>query len=63
MGNFTFDKNKPLSERKRLTAEKLRKYKGYENVTDEEASQEIAFIETFARILFDVYKKEHKISE
>ena len=48
-------------ERKRLTSEKLRKYEGFENVTEEEAVQEIAFIESFARILYDVYKKEHNL--
>ena len=47
-----------IHDRSELTIEKLRKYPGFENVSDEEAKEEIHGIKTFARILFDIYKRD-----
>lgn len=38
-----------------LTTEKLRTYKGFENVTDEEAIIHIIAIKKLARVLFGIY--------
>ncbi|MES2592713.1 MAG: hypothetical protein V4608_12580 [Bacteroidota bacterium] len=44
-----------------LTPEKLRRYKGFENVSDEKAVEDIHFIETFANILFEIYQNDEKL--
>lgn len=43
-----------------LTPEGLRKYKGFETVSEEQAVVDIHFIETMGRILFDIYQQENK---
>lgn len=42
----------------KLTIDELRKFKGFENSTDEEALQQIEIIERLANILFDIYTEE-----
>ena len=45
-----------------LTYEKLKKYKGFENSTEEEAIKEIEIIKKLAKILLYMYKNEQKNS-
>ncbi len=53
----THKEEQPKSE---LTLEKLRTYKGFENVSDEKAAEDIKAIKTFARILYDIYQRESR---
>jgi len=43
-----------------LKPEKLRIYKGFENVTDEEAREQIEVIKVLASVLFEIYKTKNK---
>ena len=43
-----------------LTYEKLKTYKGFENVTEAEAVKEIEIIKKLAKILYYMYLKEQK---
>jgi hypothetical protein len=43
-----------------LTIVELKKYKGFENSTEEEAEKQIEVIETLARILYYLYVEEEK---
>lgn len=43
-----------------LTIEKLRAYDGFEDVDEEEATEHIKLIKTFARVLFDIYQQENR---
>jgi len=49
-------------ENDELTVEKLRTYKGFENVSEEQAIQDITTIKAFARILYEKYKQENQKS-
>lgn len=44
-------------EHKRLTIEDLRKFKGLENLTDEEAEENIVTLEKLSVIIFEQWKK------
>ena len=43
-----------------LTIEKLRTYKGFENITEEEAQIHIIAIKKLARVLYGIYLNEQK---
>lgn len=45
-----------------LTYEKLKTYKGFENITETEAEKEIEIIKKLAKILYYMYLKEQKDS-
>ena len=55
-----------LSDEKRkitsneLTINKLKTYKGFENITDQQAQESLNVIKTFARVLADIYKQQNK---
>lgn len=42
-----------------LTIERLRTYKGFENISDEQAEEEIKVLKTFILILYKMYEKEN----
>lgn len=42
-----------------LTAERLRMYKGFENISDEEAEEEIKVLKTIILILYRKYENEN----
>ncbi len=58
--NYTTMKEKKADHIKRVTVEKLRTYKGFENVTDEEAEKQIETIKTLAKILFRMYENDNR---
>ncbi len=43
---------------KRLTIERLRQFKGLENLTDEEAQESIEALEKLSVIMFELYQQE-----
>lgn len=43
-----------------LTIKKLKTYKGFENITDQQAQESLNVIKTFARVLADIYKQRNK---
>lgn len=43
-----------------LTIQKLKTYKGFENITDQEAQESLNTINVFARVLADIYKQQNK---
>jgi ERCC4-type nuclease len=45
-----------------LTYEKLKTYKGFENITEAEAVKEIEIIKKLAKILYYMYLKDQKNS-
>ena len=45
-------------DKSELTIEKLGEYPGFEDVSEDEATEHIKLIKTFARALFDVYKND-----
>lgn len=49
--------NLPQSE---LTYEKLKTYKGFENVSEEEATKQIGVIKRLAKIMYYMYMEEQK---
>ncbi len=50
------------SEKELLTPETLRKYSGYENVSDEEATEIILSLRAFAALVFDYCREKGKES-
>ena len=46
-------------DKSELTLEKLREYPGFEDVDEDEAKEHIKLIQTFARVLFDIYKQDN----
>lgn len=55
-------KNDSEVNKKKLTYEKLKKYKGFENSTEEEAIKQIEIIKKLAKILLYMYKNEQEKS-
>lgn len=55
-------KNDAEVNKKELTYEKLKMYKGFENSTEEEAIKQIEIIKKLARILYYMYMNELKIN-
>lgn len=53
------DSLKPKKEYKRMTVEKLRSFKGLENLSDEEAKAIIEQLEKFSVIAYELFLK-HK---
>ena len=49
----------PQSE---LSFEKLKKYKGFENSTEEEAQKQIEIIKKLAKILYYLYQNEQQMN-
>lgn len=47
---------------KELTYEKLKTYKGFENITEAEAEQQIQIIKQLAKLMYCVYIEEQKNS-
>ncbi|MDP2385676.1 MAG: hypothetical protein Q8M29_04855 [Bacteroidota bacterium] len=45
---------------KGLTYEKLKQYKGFENITEEEAEEQITIIKKLAKILYYLYVHEEQ---
>ena len=45
-----------------LNFEKLKTYKGFENISEDEARAEIERIKSLARILLGIYVKENKLT-
>jgi hypothetical protein len=43
-----------------LTVEKLRQYKGYENLSEKELAEHLHAIKTIARVLFEFHKRNFK---
>ena len=43
-----------------LTCEKLKQYKGFENITEVEAEQQIEIIKRLAKILYNMYMNEQQ---
>jgi hypothetical protein len=56
------DSLKPKKEYKQMSLEKLRSFKGLENLSDEEGKQVIEQLEKFSVIAFELYRK-HKTEE
>lgn len=52
-----------IQSNSKLTPEKLRTYKGFENISDEEAIQQIEIINSFVRILRGIYVKQNSINK
>ncbi len=50
-------------KKKRLTIAELRTFKGYENVTDEEAEFAIASLEKISIVFFELFQKKKKEME
>lgn len=50
-------------KKKRLTIAELRTFKGYENVTDEEAEFGIASLEKISIVFFELFQKKKKEME
>jgi hypothetical protein len=46
-----------------LTYEKLKTYKGFENITEQEAEREIEIIRRLAKILYYIYMNEQQNKE
>lgn len=53
-----FDSTERSNEKSNLTIDELRKFKGFENSTDEEAKQQIVIIEKLAKILLSLFTVE-----
>jgi len=53
---------KPKKEFKQMSLEKLRSFKGLENLSDEEANQIIEQLEKFSVIAFELFQK-HKAKQ
>jgi hypothetical protein len=51
-----------LEPEEKLTIQTLKKFKGFENVTNEEASNIIYTIEQFSKVVYEMYLKslQHK---
>jgi hypothetical protein len=59
--NFVSPKNQNLETN--LSPENLRIYKGFENLTDEEAEKNIELIKVFADVLYRLYcNKNHQLN-
>lgn len=49
--------------KKRITPEELRKFKGFENHSDEQAEEAIMTIERLAMIFYELFMKQKKIEK
>lgn len=49
-----------INNENNLTPEKLRTYKGFENLSDEEVEKNIELIKVFADILYRLYCNENR---
>lgn len=52
--NKTKELTKKLKEQKEVTKEELKKYKGFENISDEEANNVLTTLKTLAEILLTI---------
>jgi hypothetical protein len=43
-----------------LTIQKLKTYKNFESITDQEAQENLITIRAFARVLADIHKQQNK---
>ena len=48
---------------KRLTVDELRKFKGFENYTDEQAEESIQTLETLSILFYELHNKEKQKEE
>ncbi|MBL7892169.1 MAG: hypothetical protein JNL63_06035 [Bacteroidia bacterium] len=46
---------------KRITIEELRKFEGLENITDEEAEENIIALEKLSVIMFELWKQDQAV--
>jgi len=50
-------------KRKRLSKDELRKYKGFENYTDEQAEDTISSLEKLSVLFYEIYFKIKKVKQ
>jgi hypothetical protein len=55
MSNFN-----ELKKQKKLSIDELKKFKGFENITDEESKQTIETLEKISNLFYDLYLIEEK---
>lgn len=60
MRNRKNNTDSDITNQSELSLEKLRKYPGFEDVSEEEAKEHIQIIKALARVLFYGYKNKKK---